>query len=163
MHKRIFSNKRAISPIFATLSLLVIVVVLFVPIFNWSTNMTVQVEDELEATGVASTECIVIEEVSLNLDQSYCVIYVRNIGSTTASINNVLIEKGNTIKTYQNGIGEFAITNPETGGARDCAVKGELLSIRINDLKGLSLVRDQLYVIKVFTGNGIGEEFPLAL
>ena len=110
--KKIFPNKRAISPIFATLSLLVIVMVLFVPIFNWSTNMTVQVEDDLETTGVASTESIVIEEVSLNYDQSYCVIYVRNIGSTTVSISNVLIETSGSVKTYQSGLGELAITKP---------------------------------------------------
>jgi len=125
--------------------------------------MTVQVEDDLKTTGVASTESIVIEEVSLNLDQSYCVIYVRNIGSTTVSITNVLIEKSTIVKTYQLGLGELAITNPETSEPMDCATRGELLSIRIDDLKGLSLVRDQLYTVKVYTENGVGEEFPLAL
>lgn len=156
-------SKRALSPIFGTLSLLAIVMILFVPIFAWSTNMTNQVENDLEVNGVVATESIVIEEVSLNCDQSYCTIYVRNIGSTTVSIDNVLIETDNCITTYQKSLGEIELRNPETGLLQDTAASGQLLSIRINDLKGLSLVRDNLYIVKVFTTNGIGEDFPLAL
>ena len=115
--------------------------------------MTVQVEDDLETTGVASTESIVIEEVSLNLDKligNLCSKYWIN----NVSISNVLIEKSNSDKTYQLDLGNLNITNPETSEPRDCAIRGELLSIRIDNLKGLSLVRDQLYIIKVFTEKG---------
>ena len=157
------NNKRALSPIFGTLSLLVIVMVLFIPIFAWSTDMTVQVENDLKVDGVVATESIVVEEVSLNYAQSYCIIYVRNIGSTTVTIDNVLIETDNSITTYQKSLGELELRNPETGALTDSALSGELLSIRIDDLKGLSLVRDHLYVVKVFTENGVGEDFPLAL
>ena len=57
--------------------------------------MTQQVESDLEVNGVVAIESIVVEEVCLNYDQSYCLIYVRNIGSTTVTINNVLIETDN--------------------------------------------------------------------
>ena len=65
--------------------------------------------------------------------------------------------------TYQTSLDELELRNPETGLLKDTAVSGELLSIRIDDLKGLSLVRDHLYVVKVFTANGIGEDYPIAL
>ena len=89
--------------------------VLFIPIFAWSTGMTLQVENDLEVDGVVATESIVVEEVCLNYDQSYCIIYVRNIGSTTVTIDNVLIETDNSITTYQKSLGELELRNPETG------------------------------------------------
>jgi uncharacterized protein (UPF0333 family) len=162
LHK-LHSNKKALSPIFATLSLLVIVIVLFIPVFYWSTNLTVQTKSEVEAQGVTATESIVIEEVSLGTNQQYCIVYLRNIGKTAVSINDVLIQTGTSTKTYEKSLGELAITNPANGAAKTSSSPGELIAIRINNLKGLSLISGQLYTIKVFTTNGVGEEFPLVL
>src|SRR4030065_460162 len=89
--KRLTISKRALSPIFATLVILAVVTVLFVPVFIWATGMTSQTQDSWTLSGLIATERIVIEEVNLKDNSDSCTIYVRNIGKTAASVNGVLI------------------------------------------------------------------------
>ncbi len=89
--KRLALSKRALSPIFATLVILGVVTVLFIPVFIWATGMTSQTQDSWTLSGLIATERIVIEEVNLKANSDSCTIYVRNIGKTAASVNGVLI------------------------------------------------------------------------
>ena len=100
--KKLRLNRWALSPIFATLIILAVVTVLFVPVFIWASGMTSQTEDSWTLSGQAATERIVIEEVSLKADQTACTVYVRNIGKTPITINNVLISvSDNNFRDYE--------------------------------------------------------------
>jgi len=97
----------------------------------------------------------VIEEVSLTTD--LIVIYVRNIGKTTVSINDVLIEdSNNNIRTFQKS--SFATLIPGTTTSKDSIVQGELLAIRIDQP---NLPDSGVYTVKVFTQRGVGESYQV--
>jgi flagellin-like protein len=156
-------NKKALSPIFATLIILAVVTVLFIPIFMWTTNTTSQTKESWQASGTAATERIVIEEVNLRVAQTFCTIYVRNIGKTVVKINNVLIikENGDTF-TYEKSKSELVTKNPLGTAPIDSIVQGDLIRIEITNLKGLSIDEDgKIYTIKVFTTRGIGGEYQI--
>jgi flagellin-like protein len=155
-------NEKALSPIFATLIILAVVTVLFVPIFMWTTNMSSQTEGSWQASGTAATERIVIEEVNLRADQSFCTIYVRNIGKTAVGINDVLIvtENGDTF-TYEKSKSEIVTKNPLGTAPLDSIVQGDLIRIEITNLKGLSIILNKIYTVKVFTTRGIGGEYQI--
>jgi flagellin-like protein len=155
-------NEKALSPIFATLIILAVVTVLFIPIFIWVTNMTSQTEDSWQASGATATERIVIEEVNLRPQQNFCTIYVRNIGKTAVEINNVLIikENGDTF-TYEKSKSELVTKNPLGTAPLDSIVQGDLIRIEITNLKGLSIIPDYIYTLKVFTKRGIGGEYQI--
>jgi flagellin-like protein len=155
-------NEKALSPIFATLIILAVVTVLFVPIFMWVTNITSQTEGSWQATGAATTERIVIEEVNLRASQSFCTIYVRNIGKTAVEINDVLIvtENGGTF-TYEKSKSELVTKNPTGTTPLDSIVQGDLIRIEITNLKGLSIISDKIYTVKVFTKRGISGEYQI--
>ncbi len=57
------TNEKALSPIFATLIILAVVTVLFIPVFIWATGMTNANQDSWQQSATAATERIVIEEV----------------------------------------------------------------------------------------------------
>ena len=153
-------NKKALSPIFATLVILAVVTVLFIPVFIWATGATSQTEDSWLKLGQISTERIVIEAVSLSLAGNQVTIYVRNIGKTAVSINDVLIEdSANKIITYQGSELETLIPGTTTID-NDPIVQGELIAVKIDDLKGLNPV-SKSYLVKVFTPRGVGESYEL--
>jgi flagellin-like protein len=154
-------NERALSPIFATLIILAVVTVLFVPIFMWTTNMSNQTEDSWEASGTATTERIVIEEVNLRAAQNFCTIYVRNIGKTAVRINDVLIvaESGET-STYEKSKSELVTKNPLGTAPLESIVQGDLIRIEIANLKNLPEFA-KTYTVKVFTTRGIGGEYQI--
>ena len=143
-------NTKAISPIFATLIILAVVTVLFIPIFIWATGSSSQTEDFWEDSGVTVTERIVIEEVNLKTSDQ-CTIYVRNIGKTAVTIGNILI----TSPDGQNHVfnpGDFTPT-PEY------EVKGELITIEnipISYTVGL-------YTIKAITPRGVSDTFQVVV
>jgi flagellin-like protein len=155
-------NKRALSPIFATLIILAVVTVLFIPIFIWTTNMASQTQNSWQASGTATTERIVVEEVNLRAEQNFCTIYVRNIGKTAMEINDVLIvtESGDTY-TYEKSKGELATKNPLGTTPLNSIIQGDLMRIEITNLKGLSIVLGKTYTIEVFTTRGIGGEYQI--
>ena len=161
-------NKKALSPIFATLIILAVVTVMFIPVFIWATGVTSQNQDEWRLSGTIATERIVVEEVNLKYQATLCSIYVRNIGKTTVMINDVLvITPSGTVITFK--ANEFSTRNPATGLADDSITQGELLEIRITDLKGLGSIvnlpenRDKLFTVKVFTTRGVGGEYQIVL
>ena len=150
-------NTKAISPIFATLIILAIVTVLFIPVFIWFTGTTSETEDSWELSGLIATERIVIEEVSLKADIESCKIYVRNIGKTTASIDNVFISLSDGTDLYaysKSGTPTTFTTSP------DSVIQGDLITIEFNSL-GFFPEANKAYLVKVFTARGVGDTYQV--
>ena len=149
--KRVTSNKCAVSPIFATLIILAIVTVLFIPIFIWATGTSSENEDFWENSGLVVTERIVIEEVNLQSNGD-CTIYARNIGKTSVTINNILITLPDGSNQILNS-GDFTSTPTYV-------TQGELITITIDDpISYLSGV----YLIKVTTPRGVSDTFQVVV
>src|SRR4030066_1445302 len=160
-------NNKALSPIFATLIILAVVTVLFIPVFIWATGVTSQNQESWGLAGTNAQERIVVEEVNLKYYQTNCTIYVRNIGKTTVTINNVLITAPNgDVFTYEKTKNELATKFPGTENNHpNSIIQGDLIEIRITNLKGLPTSvlanRDKLFTIKVFTTRGVGGEYQI--
>ena len=151
-------NTKAISPIFATLIILAVVTVLFIPVFIWATGTTSETEDSWELSGLIATERIVIEEVSLKAGIDGCVIYIRNIGKTTVSIDNVFISlsDGTDLNVYsKSGTPTTFTTLPSS------VIQGDLITINFASLGDLTLVSGETYTVKVFTSRGVGDTYQV--
>lgn len=148
--KRCVNNRSAVSPIFATLIILAIVTVLFIPVFMWATGTSSETEDFWEASGLVVTERVVIEEVNIQTSGD-CTIYVRNIGKTAVTIDNIII-------TYPDGDvepfnpGEFTIT-PEY------VDQGELITIENVPV----IYSSGIFTIKVITPRGVSDSFQVVV
>jgi len=148
-------NKKAISPLFASLLILGVVTVLFVPVFIWSTGMTAETRSFWEILGIETTERIVIEEVNLRGGNSSCTIYIRNIGETATKIDSVFISSPDgQLFIYEKG--DFN-SNPNS------VVKGDLLTITIPNLavEGFTPISETIYNIKAFTERGVGDNYQV--
>lgn len=155
-------NTKALSPIFATLIILAVVTILFIPVFIWATGTTSQTQESWQLSGLIATERIVIEEVNLKADTSNCNIYVRNIGKTAVEINDVLIvAPDDSVFTYEKIEGELSTVNPVTKTAQDSIVQGELIEIDIANLGSLTPSSNQAYTVKVFTVRGVGDAYQV--
>ena len=152
----ILGNKKAISPLFASLLILAIVTVLFVPVFIWSTGMTAETRSFWEILGLETTERIVIEEVNLRGGETSSTIYIRNIGETAITIDNIFISSPDgQLYIYEKG---------DFNSSPNSVVKGDLLTIEIPDLtvKGDFTPTSELtYTIKVFTDRGVGDNYQI--
>lgn len=151
----ILGNKKALSPLFASLLILGVVTVLFVPVFIWSTGMTAETRSFWEILGLVITERIVIEEVNLRGGQTNCTIYIRNIGETATIIDSVFISSPDgQLYIYEKG--DFN-SNPNS------VVKGDLLNITISNLadQGFTPTSEDTYTIKVFTERGVGDNYQI--
>ena len=148
--KRVMVSNSAISPIFATLIILAVVTVLFIPVFIWTTGTTSENEDFWEASGITVTERIVIEEVNLK-STNYCTIYIRNIGKTAVTINNILITSPDKTNHVYNS-GDFT-PSPEY------VTQGELLTIENLALDYTS----GLYTIKAITPRGVADTYQVVV
>jgi flagellin-like protein len=147
-------NKKALSPIFATLIILAVVTVLFIPVFIWATGIASQNQDSWQQSGTTATERIVVEEVNLKSGQTTCTVYVRNIGKTAVTINNVLISLADgtgTIHIYEGTNTAVVSITPSS------VVQGDLITISISPL-GFPIVKST-YDIKVFTTRGVSDEY----
>ena len=149
---------QAVSPIFATLIILAIVTVLFIPVFIWTTSTTSETEDSWALSGLIATERIVIEEVSLKFGMDSCTIYVRNIGKTSVTINDVFISlsEGSEVYVYSiSGTPTTFTANPNS------VIQGDLITINFDSLGDLSVVADETYTVKVFTSRGVGDAYQV--
>jgi len=145
-------NRRALSPIFASLMILGIVTVLFIPVFIWSTGLTAETESFWEISGLIATERIVTEEVNLSGGETSCTIYVRNIGKTAIVVDNVfIIPPGGAVYMYE---------KPQFSTDFDSVIQGDLMTINIPDL-GFTPTLDDTYTIKVYTTRGVGDTYQV--
>ena len=151
-------NTKAISPIFATLIILAIVTVLFIPVFIWATGTTSETEDSWQLSGLIATERIVIEEVSLKAGMDSCTIYIRNIGKTTASIDNVFISLSDGTELHAYSKSGTPITFTTTPNS---VIQGDLITINFASLGDLTLVPNETYTVKVFTARGVGDTYQV--
>ena len=152
MFNRLCRNSRALSPIFATLIILAIVTVLFIPVFIWSTNLTGQTKSFWEVSGLIATERIVIEEVNLKGGASTCIIYVRNIGKTAIIADNIFISSPTgSLYIYE---------KPNFSTDHDSVIQGDLMTTTIPNL-GFSPIGNQTYTVKVFTTRGVGDTYQV--
>jgi flagellin-like protein len=150
------NQKKAISPIFATLIILAVVTVLFIPIFIWATGTTSETENSWELSGLIATERIVIEEVSFKADMPNCTIYVRNIGKTAVTIDHVVISlSDDTDLTLYSKSGTPNIIDPDP----DSVVQGGLITIDFN--LGFTPVSNQTYKVKAITSRGVGDTYQV--
>jgi lipopolysaccharide export LptBFGC system permease protein LptF len=152
----ILGNKKAISPLFASLLILGVVTVLFVPVFIWSTGMTAETRSFWEILGLVTTERIVIEEVNLRGGENSSTIYIRNIGETATIIDNIFISSpDNQLYIYEKG--DFT-------SDKNSIVKGDLLTLTIPDLTvqgSFTPTSELTYTIKVFTERGVGDNYQI--
>lgn len=145
-------GRRALSPIFASLIILAIVTVLFIPVFIWSTGLTAETGSFWELSGLIATERIVIEEVNLRGGAIDCTIYVRNIGKTAIIANNVIISPPDgTIYTY---------VDPQFSPDFNSVVQGDLMTVDIPDL-GFTPISNYTYTVKVYTERGVGDTYQV--
>jgi len=150
---KISGDRRALSPIFASLIILAIVTVLFVPVFIWSTGLTAETQSFWEISGLIATERIVIEEVNLRGGVTSCTIYVRNIGKTAIIVDNVFISSpdGSLHNKYE---------KPNFFTDFDSVIQGDIMTITISDL-GFTPTSDETYTVKVFTTRGVGDTYQI--
>lgn len=155
--KRLKTSKIALSPIFATLIILAVVTVLFIPVFIWATGVGGQTEDSWQQSGLAATERIVIEAVSFAGDQSpqTCTIYVRDVGDTAITIIGAIISEADTnLHTYERP--GYSLYDPITGNTLTSITKGNLMEIWIPDV-GFTLLNQTTYTVRAFTSRGISD------
>ena len=152
------NQNKAISPIFATLIILAVVTVLFIPVFIWATGTSSETEDSWQLSGLIATERIVIEEVNLKASMNNCTIYVRNIGKTTVSVDDVFISLSDgtgSLHVYTKSGTPTLTTSPNS------VIQGDLITVTIPDLDLLIPTLNQTYTVKVFTLRGIGDTYQL--
>ncbi len=157
IQKKFQANSKGLSPIFATLIILAVVTVLFIPVFIWATGVTSQNQESWQTSGIIATERIVIEEV--NLKNNTSTIYVRNIGKTAVTISNVLISRAD-------GTGSI-LTYPGTGTSlvadKPSVVQGELITVTINSPVGYAGFTSATYNIQVATTRGVSDTYQVVV
>jgi flagellin-like protein len=188
----VIRNKKALSPIFATLIILAVVTVLFIPVFIWATGIASQNQESWLQSGLTATERIVIEEVSFNdtstsiLNIQNCTIYVRNIGETAVTINDVIISSPNgDVHTYQKLPMPYwtkipiplqlstivPLTScPLNQNNMVSMIKGDLMELRLPRLNctdppltsnPFRIASGTTYTIKVFTTRGVSDAYQV--
>ena len=153
--KGLFNSRYAVSPIFATLIILAVVTVLFIPIFIWATSTTSETQDSWQLSGLIATERIVIEEVSLSSVTNECKVYVRNIGETGVSIQNIIIslfDGTDPIIYSKSGNPNIITTN------YDSVIKGDLITVEFTFTP-----LQQTYTVRAITSRGIADEFQVVV
>jgi len=149
---KISGDRKALSPIFASLIILAVVTVLFVPVFIWSTGLTAETKSFWEMSGLTATERIVIEEVNLRGNVTSCTIYVRNIGKTAIIMDNVFISSPDgSLHIYE---------EPQFSTDFDSVVQGDLITVDIPDL-GFTPTGNEPYTVKVYTARGVGDTYQV--
>jgi len=145
-------SDKALSPIFATLIILAIVTVLFIPVFVWSTGLTGETQSFWEVSGLIATERIVIEEVNLRGGVPNCTIYVRNIGKSAIIVDDVFISSlDGSLRIYE---------KPNFSTYPDSVIQGDLVTTTISNL-GFNPIGNQTYTVKVFTTRGVGDTYQI--
>jgi flagellin-like protein len=150
-------NKRALSPIFATLIILAVVTVLFIPVFIWATGIGGATQDSWQESSETATQRIIIEEVNLKFGQTNCTVYVRNIGITNVEINNILIQK-------TDGSGSiYPYDDPQISCDPPSAVQGQLITVFISSLGSFTPENGAVYTVKAYSTRGVGDAYQVVM
>nr|MDO8133740.1 hypothetical protein [Candidatus Njordarchaeum guaymaensis] len=142
--------RKALSPIFASLVILAIVTVLFIPVFIWTTGLTAQTQSFWATSSLIAVERIVIEEVNLRSGNTACTIYVRNIGKTAIIIDDIFISASDgPLHIYD---------RTEFDADPHSVAQGDLIAVTIPDL-GFIPMKEETYSVGVYTTRGIGDTY----
>ncbi len=153
--KKIRRDNKALSPIFATLIILTVVTVLFIPVFIWASGITSQTQNSWQLSGQTATERIVIEEASLKFGQTTITLYIRNIGQTAVTINDILITKADG-----SGI-TYPYVKPQISCNPASTVQGQLTTVTISNLGSFTPQSGVAYTIKAFTTRGVSDSYQV--
>jgi flagellin-like protein len=95
MARKLLKSKKAISPILATLLLIVIAVAAVVVTYAWVMTYT---------SSASSQAGVLLKKDAVNWQSSKIVIYVRNTGTSDATIDAVYIGEGSTNYVLQTSV-----------------------------------------------------------
>lgn len=111
--KRFIKNRKAISPIFATLILIAIAVIAGVVVYMFTSGTLAT----MTGGGTAGQEKITVQASSVSTDGKTVTVYVQQTGGPAATINGLIIKdsSGNTF-TVESTIVAATGTNPLTMG-----------------------------------------------
>src|ERR1017187_7579100 len=95
--KRFINNRKAISPIFATLILIAIAVIAGVVVYAFTSGTLAT----MTGGGTAASEKVSVQAVQYTAAATSIKVYAQNTGSGTVTINGMLIKdaSGNTLQT----------------------------------------------------------------
>ena len=147
---------QGLSPILASVIMVVIVLVLFVPILAMSTGLTQDIYSFWTMSGQTLTERITIEEATLRLNPSSCQVFVRNNGQTAVKITDIII-RGDDGEIRHYDIRTFSTVNPVSGASVDFFDQGDLVKASISSLLSLVPQRGVTYTIIVVTIQGVSD------
>jgi len=129
-------NRKGVSPVIATLLLILIAVAAAVLVYMWVTGYV-----RTTATGGEEmAERIKIEAVSVSSDSSSLTAYVRNVGDVTATIDAIYVidRSGSIVGSSPNLSSEVSV--------------GSVTTVTVN---GVTLTRGQHYTLRVVTKSGV--------
>jgi flagellin-like protein len=147
--KRIWSlNKKALSPIFATVLLAAIIIIFGTSAYYYASNVTSSATDQL-TSAISDSRRSLTERISyeyVRYNQPQLIVFIINSGSTPVGVNSLIIFQG------QNIIGNFPVTNlKDTATNQGITVlsegKGANFFITPPNLNGL-------YTLRVVTKEG---------
>jgi len=132
-------NKKGVSPVIATLLLIVIAVAAAVVTYTFVMGFV----GTSTTTPPITTERIIVEAVEVNTtDQNVTYVYVRNVGSTTVNVSAIYLVRSDGI-IVGNNTNVNATISP-----------GELKQIPAN-IKYTDAKPNELYYVKVVTTGGV--------
>ena len=142
-------SEKAVSPVIATLLLILIAVAAAVLVYVWVTGYASSV------TGTGTPELqerIKVEAVSYDSDHNDLIVYVRNIGDTTATITNIYVIKAgsNDVVGTLSFSEDLAPGNVESFGTDGSGADNEDSTV-----PSISLDEGVTYIVKVVTKSGV--------
>ena len=87
-----------------------------------------------------------------------CTVYVRNIGKTAVSIDNVFIslsDGSGPLHIYSQSVGFPFFASPVNS-----VIQGDLITINVPML-GFSPASYETYIVKAFTSRGVGDAYQV--
>jgi flagellin-like protein len=146
MHFKTLKNKKAVSPIIATLLLILIAVAAGVIIYVWATSYIGQ-----QIGSVGGQETFVITNVKYNKISGTNYVNVTVINQGISAINIT------TIKVYASDYSTLVATNTTTTtyhGALIAPGATSTFNIRLKLVTGQQIIKGQSYVLEVTTVKG---------
>ena len=164
---RIWShNKRALSPIFATVLLATIIIIFGSVAYYYSTNLTTTATNSyvstLSGSQQAISERIGFENVVYNGSSTTLTVYIINCGSANnVQINSVFLydSSHNIVGSPYSGTSISALNPIDRGTPTPTPITGNALNVGTEayftvTLAGPSLIHGSIYTIHLFTQSG---------
>ena len=137
------TRKKAVSPVIATLLLILIAVAAAILVYVWVTGYT---SSAMKQGAPELEEKIKVEAVSVDADGNQVVAYIRNIGGTTVtlSIAYLIDAKSNQVITTQTASAQVS--------------PGDTATVTFSGItvgSGGDVQPGRTYIVKVVTSNGV--------